>query len=106
MRNFVSALPTKKVSFMDQEIEIKKLSAGAVKRIGKASKELDATKEDDSMSSLLVILKEGVVLPEGEEPITTELLEEFPIDELAALSTAVMEFAGVSAPKEGEGNEG
>ena len=95
MRKFVKNTSSKIIPFMGDEITITKLSAGAVKRIGAASKELDPA--EDSMKILTVILHEGVVLPKGEEPINEELLEEFPLDELNNLSNAIMEFAGLNA---------
>ena len=103
MRKFISALPTKKVSFMDGEIEIRKLSAGSVKRIGKVSQNLDTSKDEDSLVILQAILAEGVVLEEGEEPITTDILEEFPLDSLSSLSNDIMVYAGVV---DNQGNAG
>lgn len=106
MKRFITNLPTKEVEFMDDKITIKKLSAGAIKRIGKASKKLDATKDEDSLVILMSIMKEGVVLEEGEE-ITVELLEEFPLDALSKLSNDIMIYAGVvSADVDGEKNLG
>ena len=105
MRKFISALPTKEVDFMDSKITIRKLSAGAIKRIGKASKDLDATNDDDSLTILSAILKEGVVLEEGEE-ITMDLLEEFPLEAITGLSNEIMTYAGLNTAVDGENNTG
>lgn len=101
MRKFVGNLQTQKVPFMGKEIEIKKLTAGAVKRIGEATKN---NGEEEALSSLVVIFNEAVVLPKGEEPIDTALLEEFPLDELNNLATSIMGFAGVKGNE--LGNDG
>jgi hypothetical protein len=105
MRKFVSNLPTKEVDFMGDKITIRKISAGAVKRIGQTSQKLQEKGQDaDTLTVLVSILQEGVVLGKDDEAITTDLLEEFPIDELNALSSAIMEYGGV--PVGNEGNAG
>lgn len=101
MRKFAGKIQTKEVSFMDDKIVIRKLSTAAVRRIGKVSEEAEGS-EDDSIKILLAILSEGVVLETEEAPIDAALLEEFPLDELNNLSTAIMGFAGVMP----EGNAG
>jgi len=103
MRKFAGKIQTKEVAFMGDKIEIRKLSTGAVRRIGVVSSEAEAKGEAaDSLEILLAILTEGVVLPEGEEAIDAELLDSFPIDELNILASDIMKYAGVIA----EGNEG
>ena len=99
MKKFVGKLPTKKVPFMDDEIEIRKLTAGAVKRIGAASKTIDV--EEDALSVVAIVLNEGVVLEEGEEPITAAFLEQFTLDDLNKLSNEIMAYAGVVTNPEG-----
>jgi hypothetical protein len=102
MRKYVSNLPTKEIKFMGDKITIRKISAGAVKRIGKASASLQKDSDDaDTLKVLLAILQEGVVLAEDDGEIDEALLEEFPLDELNKLSTAIMEFGGVPVGKEG-----
>ena len=100
MKRFVGNIATNKIPFMGDEIEIRKLSAGAVKRISAASKDQS---EENTMEVLVAVIKEGVVLEEG-EVIDAALLEEFPLDELNTLSTAIMEFAGITAAPAAEGN--
>ena len=101
MRKYVSSLPTKEIKFMGDKITIRKISAGAVKRIGKASAAMQEGDDADSLKILLAILQEGVVLGEDDGEIDAALLEEFPLDELNKLSTAIMEFGGVPVGKEG-----
>lgn len=95
MRKFAKVLPTKKVPFMGDEIEIRKLSAGAVKRIGAISNDQNISEEDKTLTIVLAVLNEGVVLEENEEALTLETLEEFPLDELNNLSMEIMAYAGV-----------
>jgi hypothetical protein len=105
MRKFVNTLPTKEIKFMGDKIKIKKLTAGAVKRIGEASKKVqDSNDEDATLKILIKIFEEGIVIEDSEEKITVELLEEFPLDELNNLSIEIMEFGGVPVGADAEGN--
>jgi len=99
MRKFLGKVETKEVDFMDDKITIRKLSAGAVKRVGEASVAPEG-EEVNAFKTLVVILSEAVILPEGEEPITEELLEEFPLDALNKLAGDIIAYAGIV-----EGNE-
>ena len=101
MRKFAGKIQTTSVDFMEDKIVIRKLSTGAVRRIGKISKEAETKGDEESLDILLAILNEGVVLEEGEAAIDAELLEQFPLAELNKLSTDIMKFAGVI-----EGNVG
>lgn len=102
MRKFIKSLPTKEIPFMDETIKIRKLSAGSVKKIGDAAKDMDVAENSGALGMLEIILKEGVVVDEGEE-ITVAILEEFPLADLTTLSNAIMEFAGLNVPAS-EGN--
>jgi len=99
MRKFVSKLPTKEIDFMGDKITIRKISAGAVKRISMASKNI-AEDDEASLQVLLAILNEGVVFDEQDEALTVELLEEFPLDDLNKLSMAIMGYGGVPVGEE------
>lgn len=94
MKKFVGKIQTKEVPFMDETIVIRKLTAGAVKRIAAASKEFDL--EEEALKVIAAVLNEGVVLEEGEEAITGEFLEQFALDDLNQLSNDIMAFAGVA----------
>ena len=108
MRKHIQSLPTTTVEFMGGKQLIRKLSTGAIKRINKVqsdiSKKEDVTQED-SMMIIFSIIQEGVVLEEGEEPITPELIDEFPLDDVSKLSNHIMEFAGLmELQPDAEGN--
>jgi len=98
MRQFVGKVQTKKVDFMGSKLEIRKLTAGAVERIGKVATEKAGEEDPNALDTVAVILNEAVVLPEGEEPIDLDLLREFPLDELNKVVNQVMTYAGVNVP--------
>ena len=101
MRKFVGKVQTKKVDFMGSKLEIRKLTAGAVERIGQVATEKaekSETEDPNALDTVAVILNEAVVLPEGEEPIDLDLLREFPLDELNKVVNQVMTYAGVNVP--------
>jgi len=94
MRKFVGKVQTKKVDFMGSKLEIRKLTAGAVERIGESAQNQE--EGHNALETVAVILNEAVVLPEDEDPIDLELLREFPLDELNQVVNEVMRYAGVS----------
>ena len=96
MRKFAGKVETKSVPFLDGELEIRKLNAGQIKKIGKLTKELKGDAEDLAFEELLLVFKEAVVLEAGEDPLTVEVLESFSFDTLKSLSTHIMEYAGVA----------
>lgn len=98
MRKFVGKVQTKKVDFMGSKLEIRKLTAGAVERIGKLANEKSEGEDPNALDTVAVILNEAVVLPDGEDPIDLELLREFPLDELNRVVNDVMVYAGVAVP--------
>jgi len=91
MKSLVGKPMTKKVKFMGEEIEIKKLSVGEVLEIQQLSKSV----ADDEKASLelLQFVISAAVKDAGE--LTTEDYSSFPIDELSKLSSAVLEFSGL-----------
>jgi len=98
MRKFVGKVQTKKIDFMGSKLEIRKLTAGAVERIGKIASEKSESEDPNALDTVVVILNEAVILPEDEDPIDLELLREFPLDELNNIVNEVMTYAGVTAP--------
>jgi len=83
---------------MGSKLEIRKLTAGAVERIGKIASEKSESEDPNALDTVVVILNEAVILPEDEDPIDLELLREFPLDELNNIVNEVMTYAGVTAP--------
>jgi hypothetical protein len=104
MRKLVAQLPTKEIKFMGDKITIRKISAGAVKRISAASKNITEENDSSTLDVLVAILNEGVVLEKDEDPIDSALLEEFPLDELNKLSQEIMKFGGVPVGDMGNGD--
>ena len=82
---------TKPVKFMGQDVEINKLSVAEVLSIQEQSK---AVGEDDTkgFDMLKLVIRSAVA---GGKDLTDEQFEQFPMDELAQLSTAVMNFSGI-----------
>lgn len=97
MRKFVGKIQTKKVDFMGNKLEIRKLTAGAVERIGESAQAQEEQEDGtNALETVVVILNEAVVLPEDEAPIDLELLREFPLDDLNNLVSEIMTYAGVA----------
>ena len=95
MRKFVGKQKTKKIPFMGDKIEIRKLTTGQIKEIGKQAASIPTDSEDKAFLELVYTFQAAVVLEEGEDEITLGLLEEFPLDELISLSKEIMTYAGV-----------
>jgi hypothetical protein len=85
---------TKKVSFLEQEVEIKQLTVKGIKDLQIS---LDSTKgaEDlGGLKTLAVIFKATV---KGAEDMTDEDFEKFPIQALTSLSNDILLFNGLGA---------
>lgn len=85
---------TKKVSFLEQEVEVKQLTVKGVKDLQNA---LDTTKGADDLGglkTLSIIFKATVV---GAEDMKDEEFELFPIQALTKLSNDILEFNGLGA---------
>jgi hypothetical protein len=99
MKEFVNKPVTRKVSFMDGEVDVKLLTVGDAKAIEQKTKELDKKKNKSDMDQLELlrfVVRLSVV---GASDLSDEDFETFPISELTKLSEAIM---GVEAP---EGND-
>lgn len=97
MKHLVNKPMTKKVKFMGEDVEIKKLSVGEVMQIQQKSKSI-AEDEKASIELLQFVISSAV---KGAEELTAEDFESFPIDELSKLSNAVMEYSGLgNAPQQ------
>lgn len=82
---------TKKVPFMDQEVEIKQLTVKGVKDLQESLKGKDALDAIDTLGS---IFKMTVV---GAEDMTSADFEKFPIQALTELSQEILKFNGLNA---------
>lgn len=91
---FLGANATKKVKFINEEVEITKLTVAQVMNIQKLSK---AVKDDDEMTSIMLlieVLKSGV--PEFKD-FEDEVFHNLPMDELSKLSAEIMKFSGLGS---------
>lgn len=91
---------TKKIPFLDQEVEIKQLTVKGIKDLQKS---LDDNKADDvsGLKTLSAIFKQTVV---GAEDMKESEFEDFPIQALTKLSQDILEYNGLAA-KDDKGGE-
>jgi hypothetical protein len=93
---FKNAKVTKQVKFMNEDVEIKKLTVNQVSKIQDAAKGIEETTDSlDSLRLLCFVAREGST--EMAE-LTDEEMFDFPMDELSKLSDAIMVFSGLGKP--------
>jgi len=101
MKHLVGKKISKKVDFMGDKVEIKKLTVNEVLKIQEATKN---TSEEDQINTLRVILRSAVV---GADELSDEDIATFPLEELTSLSAEIVKYsgmAGAEAPAEEAGN--
>jgi len=99
MKHLVGKSLTEKVPFMDDEVEVKKLTVGEVLALQKViTAAADSEDEQAQLRLLCDITKIAVV---GAEELTDEEFNTFPISELTLLSEHIMRLSGLGAS---EGN--
>jgi len=91
MKQFVGKVKTKKVPFMDDEVEIKVLTVGDIRAIEAKTKELSAEAGEDGdvdqLEILRFVLRLAVV---GAEEMADEDFDTFPVGELSSLSEEII----------------
>lgn len=95
MKSLVGKKQSKTVQFMDTDLIITKLNVGDVEDIQTLAKKLEGEAEQNDMGGLEIlrtVIRKGA---EGAADLTDEDFATFPMDELSALSTAIMEFSGI-----------
>ena len=102
MKKFVGQSKTRKVPFMDDEVEVRMLTVGDAKAIENKRKELiaaaDKSEEDvDNLELLRYVIRLTVV---DADDMSDEDFESLPISELTGLSEQIMSVAGVDAGNE------
>jgi hypothetical protein len=86
---------SKTVTFMGEEVEIKKLSVSEVLTLQKSANELQKDANDaDGLKLIVSIITTGVTEAAG---MKFEDFKEFPMEELSRLSNEVMVWSGMSA---------
>jgi hypothetical protein len=85
MKKFIGKKLTKKVKFMDGEVEVRVLTVGDIRSIENKSKEMGD--EADQLEILRFVLRLAVV---DAEELTDEDFDGFPVSELTNLSEGIM----------------
>jgi hypothetical protein len=85
MKKFIGKKLTKKVKFMDGEVEVRVLTVGDIRSIENKSKEMGD--EADQLEILRFVLRLAVV---DAEELTDEDFDGFPVSELTNLSESIM----------------
>lgn len=93
MKHLVGKVITKKVEFMGDKVEVRKMSVAEVMDVQKVVKESAKSKSDDSQISLLRdVIRIAVV---GADELSDQDFNTFPIAELNELSNAILTFSGL-----------
>ena len=87
---------TKKVKFVELDIEISKLTMGQVNEVQTKARALAETPDGDNMELLVMVVKFGA---QELSDVSDEEFLNFPLDELTKLSTAIMQFSGLNTDK-------
>jgi len=102
MKHLVGKVITKKVPFMGDEVEIRKLSVAEVLKVQDMVKKTTKSKSEDSQLGLLRdVIRLAVV---GANELTDENFNTFPIAELNEVSNTVLEYSGLAGGAEEAGN--
>ena len=93
MKALVGKRLRKNSPFMEEEVEILKLSVSEVMAIQQSAKDIG---EDETANFRLLqdVIKVGC--PDAGD-LTPEDFDQFPLDELSRLSNAIMQFSGVAS---------
>lgn len=99
MKHLVGKVIKKKVPFMGDEVEIRKLSVAEVMEVQKMVNKATKAKGDDAQLGLLRdVIRLATI---GAEEITDKDFNTFPIAELNDLSTAILGFSGLGDEETG-----
>ena len=95
---FVGSKVTKKVKFLNAEIDIQKLSVSQVVKVQELAKILeDAPTEDGNLQLLFLVLRQGA---EELADISDEDMGSIAMDELTKLSAEIMKYSGLGGGKQ------
>jgi len=99
MKHLVGKKLLKKVEFMNDKVEVRKLSVSEVLEIQELVKAAAKSKNEESSLSLLRdIIRMSVV---GADEISDDDFQTFPLAELNELSEKILAFSGMGAPAAG-----
>ena len=90
---FLGLNQKQKIKFMEQDLDIKKLSVAEVLEIQALAKQVeDNPNEENNMMVLCKVIQQGAA---ELSDLTDEEMRTFPMDELSKLSTAIMKYSGL-----------
>lgn len=93
MKHLVGKVITKKVPFMGDEVEIRKLSVNEVFKVQELVKKSTKSKsEEDQISLLRDVIRLAVV---GADEVTDDEFNTFPIGELSDVTDNILKFSGI-----------
>ena len=99
MKHLVGKVITKKYSFMDDEVEVRKLSVSEVFKVQELVKQSSKKSDDASQLGLLRdVIRLAVV---GAENLSDEDFDQFPLGELSNLSNNILAFSGLGNSEAG-----
>lgn len=98
MKHLVGKNVKKKVKFLGEEIEIKKLSVKEVLEVQEATK---TTEENEQLKALHKIIRLAVT---GADELTDDEISEFPLEDLTTLSAEIVKYSGMVAGAVEAGN--
>jgi hypothetical protein len=85
---------TKTVKFLGEEVVINKLTVAQVMAIQELTQ--NAGEKDNSMEVLSFVITNAV---EGADSLSSDEIEQFPLEELSRLSSDILEFSGLGNVK-------
>jgi hypothetical protein len=93
MKHLIGKTMSKKVKFMGEDVNVRKLSVAQVMEIQEKSKaSAEATDDNASLDLLQYVISKAV---DGAEELSEEDFKNFPIDELSKLSNEILTFSGL-----------
>lgn len=99
MKNLVNKKLTKKVEFMGEEVEIRKLSISEIREIQKLVEKSSKSKSEDAQLKLLKdVIRVAVV---DAQELTDEDFDSFPLAELNELTNEALSYSGLTNPEVG-----
>ena len=93
---FLGQRVTKKVKFVELDIEISKLTMGQVNEVQAKARALAENPDGDNLELLVMVVKFGA---QELSDVSDEEFLNFPLDELTKLSAAIMQFSGLNTDK-------
>lgn len=93
MKSLVGRKMTKEIKFMGESIRIKKLSVSQVLDIQIQAKNIEKD-EAEGFNVLKTVIRASV---EDAKELSDEDFNDFPLDELSKLSTAIMQYSGIGS---------